>query len=77
MAAGNVPLEECLKPLLMRIGVMEDVTIDSLITTPWTEQEIKLLKTLMDLNRRIDILSRDFGRAWTATGPNAIELRLI
>ena len=56
---------------------MEDVTIDSLITTPLTEQEIKLLKTLMDLNRRIDIISEDLGRSWTASGLKAIELKLI
>jgi len=61
----------------MRIGFMEDVTIDSLITTPLTEQEIKLLKTLMDLNRRIDIISEDLGRSWTASGLKAIELKLI
>jgi hypothetical protein len=42
----------------------------------WTEEELELLKCLVDLKIPIDIISEELERSLTATSLKAVELRL-
>jgi hypothetical protein len=55
---------------------MEKGPADSLVSEPWTEQELELLKSLVDLKLPMDIISKKLERSWTASYLKAIELGL-
>ncbi|MGC9964661.1 MAG: hypothetical protein ABSE08_04585 [Syntrophobacteraceae bacterium] len=55
---------------------MEEVTADGLVSERWTEEELELLKCLVDLKIPIDIISEELERSLTATSLKAVELRL-
>ena len=46
------------------------------VTQHWTEEELELLKCLVDLKIPIDVISLELERSLTATGLKAAELRL-
>lgn len=55
---------------------MEKVPSDSLVSEPWTKQELELLKSLVKLKIPMDIISSELERSWTATYLKALELDL-
>jgi hypothetical protein len=55
---------------------MEKVPSDSLVSEPWTKQELELLKSLVKLKIPMDIISNELERSWTATYLEALELDL-
>ncbi len=55
---------------------MEKVPADNLVSEPWPEQELELLKSLVNLKIPMDIISNELERSWSATYLKAIELGL-
>lgn len=55
---------------------MEEVPADGLVSEHWTEDELELLKCLVDLKVPIDVISEELERSLTATGLKAVELKL-
>ncbi len=56
--------------------MMEEVPADGLVSERWTEEELELLKCLVDLKIPIDIISEELERSLTATGLKAVELKM-
>ncbi len=55
---------------------MEEVPADGLVSEHWTEDELELLKCLVDLKVPIEVISEELERSLTATGLKAVELKL-
>ncbi len=55
---------------------MKKVPADNLVSEPWPEQELELLKSLVNLKIPMDVISDELERSWTATYLKAIELGL-
>lgn len=55
---------------------MEEVPTEGLVLEHWTEEELELLKCLIDLKVPIDVISEELERSFTATSLKAVELRL-
>jgi len=55
---------------------MEKVPADSLVAEPWTEQDLELLRCLVNLKIPMDIISNELKRSWTGSYLKAIELGL-
>lgn len=55
---------------------MEEVPTAGLGPERWTEEELELLKCLIDLKVPIDIISLELERSFTATSLKAVELNL-
>ncbi len=55
---------------------MKWIAVDDLITEPWTEQELELLKCLLALKLPVDIIANELKRSCTATILKAIESKL-
>ena len=55
---------------------MGNVPADDLVTEHWPEEDLELLRCLIDLKVPIDIISEELDRSVTATGLKAVELEL-
>lgn len=55
---------------------MEQGHTDDFRSEPWTEQELELLRKLVQLNIPMDKVSDELGRSCTATILKAVELEL-
>jgi hypothetical protein len=66
------------RPPLKRMRPMEtqEVQTDGFVSEHWTEEELELLKCLVDLKIPIDVISEELDRPLTATSLKAVELRL-
>ena len=54
----------------------QEVQTDGFVSEHWTEEELELLKCLVDLKIPIDVISEELDRPLTATSLKAVELRL-
>jgi hypothetical protein len=64
-----------LPPWIGRYAVEQNHT-DDLQSEPWTEEELELLRRLVQLNIPMDTVSNELGRSCTATILKAVELEL-
>ena len=55
---------------------MQKVTTDGFDSRHWTEEELDLLRCLVDLKIPIDVISEELDRPLTATSLKAVELKL-
>ncbi len=55
---------------------MESVRTDNLDSDSWTEDELDLLKTLVELKIPMHIICNQLDRSWTASVLKAIDLEL-
>jgi hypothetical protein len=55
---------------------MEAGPDDNMVLERWTDEDLELLKCLVELKIPIDVISDELDRSLTATGLKAAELKL-
>lgn len=77
LESGQPPIASFKPPLIRRRQMeMQEVPTDGFVSEHWTEEDLELLKCLVDLKIPIDVISEELERPLTATSLKAVELKL-